>query len=65
MERIIWIKCKKFYLYRTYDRWVQALNVSKRFRKKNKCRYFIIKYETGLFNEQRFALYLDKIINLW
>ena len=66
MVKYIWIKNKKYYLYDTYNTWEQARKEALRFRKKNKCRYFITKQEEGwLFPSDRYFLWLNKVMKLW
>lgn len=65
----IWIKNRKYYRYKEYKKWEEARNTAKRFKKKNKCRYFIMKIEKQGFleiiPEIRYVLYLDRVMKLW
>lgn len=64
--KYIWIKNKRYYYYDTFTDWKEAHKTAMYHRKKNKCRYFIMKYEHGtLFPEIRYRLYLDKVFRLF
>lgn len=66
MPKYIWIKNKRYYYYDNYGTWEEAIKIAKWQKKKNKCRYFILKYEHGyLFPEIRYRLYLDKVFRIW
>lgn len=65
-SKYIWIKNQRFYLYEKYGDYNKARKEATRQRKRNKCRYFIIKEEHGTwFPQTRYLLYLNKCIRLW
>lgn len=66
MLKYIWIKNKKYYLWETYSTWNEAYKIAQYYKKKNKSKYFIIKYEHGfIIPHIRYRLYMDKVMKLW
>lgn len=59
MFHYIYIQGEKYYYYATYGSYGLALKEAKRYRKKNKSRYFIMKKE-GLYK-----LYMNKTFKIW
>lgn len=64
--KFIWINNKKYYLYDVFEKRDRALKTAKYYKKKRKCKYFIIAKRGGLlFPETKYELYLTKVIKLW
>jgi len=63
--KYIYRQNRRYNYYDTYTDWEEAHRIALYYKRKNKCKYFILKYEHGfLFPETRYKLYLDKIIRL-
>lgn len=62
LQRYIWIKNKRYYLYEKCETFADALEIAKNKREENpRCKYFILTIETGqLFGTPKkvYVLYL-------
>lgn len=61
---------RTYHKYETYSTYEEAIRTAKWHKKKNKCRYFIIKHEAEgvlgyVIPHEIYTLYLDKTIRLW
>jgi hypothetical protein len=64
--KYIWVKNSRYYLFDTYNTWEEAHKVAMYNKKKNKSKFFILKYESGyLFPQTKYKLYLNKVFRLW
>lgn len=66
LPKVIYRKGKEYFLYDTYDSYAELIRDAKYYKKKNRSRYIVLKFEKGFwFPYKAYALYMDKIMRLW
>lgn len=70
MQKCIYIKGKRYYLYEVFDTTEESRKeirkLCKYYRRKCKSRWFVLKTERGFwFPEEVYALYLTNVCRLW
>lgn len=61
----IFLNNRKYYYYGTYDSYSQAYMMARRFKRRNRAKYYIMIVGDAIFTARHYRLYLDRVVKLW